>query len=384
MLYDVPKPTEALLITGGMIARKPDNPYRVVIGGGAWSVPVLHRVQRFHIGANTVNIAVRAQSKQNVDVDVEASVVFSVTAEKNSVIEAANRFLGVDTGQIVSTAQDIFSGETRAMIGQLTVEEMISDRTALASQVLSNAEPRMLRFGWQIDSFQINSISDPNGYIQALSAPELARVQRERAVAEAQRDAEIAEEQQKSERRKSDFQRETDTKVAENTKEIAAAKAEANAAGPRAEAEAQEQVIAAQAALARRRAETDREVAEEQARLAESQAALREQELVSEVIKPAEAEAERTRINAEAKAAALRTEAAAVASNNGVILDKQVVDQLPEIFSAMAEGLTGANLTMVGEGQDLTKLLGQFAAVIPNLRETAAGSRGAEVSATDA
>ncbi|MDN6258530.1 MAG: flotillin family protein, partial [Corynebacterium sp.] len=78
-----------------------------------------------------------------------------------------------------------------------------------------------------------------------------------------------------------------------------------------------------------------------------------------------------------------RTEAEAVASNNGVILDKQVVDQLPEIFTAMAEGLTGANLTMVGEGQDLTKLLGQFAAVIPNLRETAAGSRGGDVATVD-
>ena len=35
MLYDVPRPTEALLITGGMTSRKNGNPYRVVVGGGA-------------------------------------------------------------------------------------------------------------------------------------------------------------------------------------------------------------------------------------------------------------------------------------------------------------------------------------------------------------
>lgn len=353
MFYDVPKPTEALLITGGLIARKPENPYRIVTGGGAWSIPVIHRVQRFYIGARKVNISVRAQSKQNVDVDVDASIVFSVIHDKENITYSANKFLGSDLNEIVNTAEDIFSGETRAIIGQLTVEEMISDRLALASQVVTNAEPKMLKFGWQIDSFQINSISDPNGYISALSAPELARVEREKAVAEAKRDAEISEEQQKTNRQKSDYQRETDMKTAENKQKIAEAVAEANAAGPMAEAKAQLGVT------------------ESQSKLAEERAALRERELVIDVIKPAEADADKRKIEAEAEAEALRIMSDATATNDGIVLDKQMVDQMPEVIKSLAEGLNGANITIVGDNDDLVGFMTKIASSAPALRELA-------------
>lgn len=353
MLYDVPRPTEALLITGGLTPRKPGNPYRIVVGGGAWSIPILHRIRRFYIGASNVNINVRAQSAQNIEVEVEASVVFSVAPNNNDITKAANRFLGTSQKEVLDTAQDIFSGETRAIIGQMNVEQMISDRKELTENVFNNAELRMARFGWQIDSFQINSISDPNGYINALSAPELARVEREKAVAEAQRDAEITKEEQNSARLKSDYQRETDTRVAENKTQIAKSVAEANAAGPAAEAEAQRNVV------------------QQESELAKERARLREEELVAEIIKPAEAEAKRKRIEAEAEAAALEVESAAIAANEGVVLDKQMVDQLPEVVRELAGGLKGANLTMVGKDEDLTGFLSQIASLAPALRNLA-------------
>lgn len=347
MLYDVPKPTEALLITGGFTGRAPDSPYRVVVGGGAWSVPELHRVQRFHIGANTVNIQVRAQSKQNVDVDVEASVVFSVQSDKPNITQAANPFLGVDRNQILSTAHDIFSGETRAIIGTLTVEEMISDRLKLASEVLHNAEVKMLTFGWQIDSFQINSISDPSGYINALSAPELARVEREKAVGEALRDAEIAEEREKSARRKSQYERDTQIEVASNEKAVAQSRAEARNAEPLAQAKADQDTAAAQA-----------ELAVEQARLAENNLVI---------------EAEATRITAEA-----------LSAGDAIALDQQMVEQMPEIMRSIADSLATSNLTMIGEGQDLTKLLSQLAGIAPELRKLARPNGDAAASAEQA
>lgn len=364
MLYDVPKPTEALLITGGLVARKPENPYRIVIGGGAWSVPILHRVQKFYIGSTTVNFQVSAQSAQNVDVQVQASVVFSVAPNKADITKAANRFLGLDRSnsgpnEVMRTAQDIFSGETRAIIGSMNVEEMISDRRKLTDNVFQNAEIRMAKFGWQIDSFQINSISDPNGYINALSAPELARVEREKSVAEAQRDAEVAKEEQNSVRLKSDYQRDTDTRVAENKSEIAEAVAQSNAAGPAAEAEAQRGVVA------------------KQSQLATEQARLREEELVAEVIKPAEADAKKKRIEAEAEAAALEVESAAIAANESVVLDKQMIDQMPQIVEALASGLKDSNLTMLGKDQDLTGFMAQIAALAPELRKLA-GSTGSK------
>lgn len=288
-----------------------------------------------------MNIHVRAQSKQNVDVDVEASVVFSVAPDKAAVTEAANRFLGVDLEQVLSTARDIFSGETRAIIGTLTVEEMISDRMALAMEVLTNAEPKMSRFGWQIDSFQINSISDPSGYINALSAPELARVEREKAVAEAQRDAEITEEREKAARQKSMYERETEMVIAENEKAVAQSQAEARNAGPLAQAEA------------------GRTTAIEQAKLREAQ-------LLTDIIKPAEAAAKERIIEAEAKARTAIAEG--IAAHNGIALDDRLVNQMPEIIESFAEGLKGSDLTVIGDGKDITKLFAEFAATVPQFR----------------
>lgn len=365
MLYDVPKPTEALLITGGFTGRAPDSPYRVVVGGGAWSVPELHRVQRFHIGANTVNIQVRAQSKQNVDVDVEASVVFSVQSDKPNITQAANPFLGVDRNQILSTAHDIFSGETRAIIGTLTVEEMISDRLKLASEVLHNAEVKMLTFGWQIDSFQINSISDPSGYINALSAPELARVEREKAVGEALRDAEIAEEREKSARRKSQYERDTQIEVASNEKAVAQSRAEARNAEPLAQAEADKSVAEKKAELAMIQAKAAQDTAAAQAELAVEQARLAENNLVIE--------AEATRITAEA-----------LSAGDAIALDQQMVEQMPEIMRSIADSLATSNLTMIGEGQDLTKLLSQLAGIAPELCKLARPNGDAAASAEQA
>jgi len=284
---------------------------------------------------------------------VEATVVFRVRPDKNHITRAASRFDGADRKEVLRAAYDIFGGETRAMIGQMTVEEMISDRMRLASDVLTNAEPKMGELGWQIDSFQISSITDDNNYIRSLSAPELARVEREAAVAEARRDAEIEEERQRTARLKSEYQRDTDLLTAENTKQTAQAKAEADASGPLA------------------RAEAERRVVNRQSELAAEQALLREQELLAEVVKPAEAEAQRKRIEAEAEAAALRTTSEAVASNQGVILDKQMGDQMPELVSSLSDALSSANLTLVGDGQDLNKLLNQIASVAPGLRELA-------------
>lgn len=354
MLYDVPSPTEALLITGGFRSGDPGNPYRIVVGGGAWSIPILHKVSRFDIGANNITVKVSAPSSQNVVVDVEATVVFRVQPDKEHITKAASRFQDKDEAEILQAARDVFSGETRAMIGQMTVEEMISDRIKLTQNIWENADLRMSQLGWQIDNFQIRDISDSDGYIASLSAKEKARVHKIAEVAEAEAEAEIEKSRQAAERQKSEYRRDTEIKVSENIKLTAAAKAEADASGPLSKAEA------------------ERKVVEKLTELANDKAALKEQELLSEVIKPAEANAKKREIEAEAEAKATRIISEAIVENNGAILDKQIIDQMPEIVNYWAEALKDSNMTIVGDGgnqvvQTLTQLLG----ATPALRELA-------------
>ena len=120
--------------------------------------------------------------------------------------------------------------------------------------------------------------------------------------------------------------------------EIDKAQAEAAQAGPLAQANAQRAVIAAQTELAQRQAE------------------LRQQQLVAEVVKPAEAEAERIRILALADAERTRIQAEAAASNDRVALDRLIIDQLPLIVKEAAAGLAGANINVLNGADGLSEI----------------------------
>lgn len=80
MLYTAPKPTEALLITGGFGSRK-GSPFRVVVGKGTFYVPLLHRVYRLYIGSRHVRVAVEAQTHQNISVNIEATLAYRVNKD---------------------------------------------------------------------------------------------------------------------------------------------------------------------------------------------------------------------------------------------------------------------------------------------------------------
>ena len=86
----------------------------------------------------------------------------------------------------------------------------------------------------------------------------------------------------------------------------------------------------------------------------------------------ATAETERVRILALADAEKMKIQAEAAASHNRVALGRMLIDQLPEIVKQAAQGLSGANLTVLngadGLGEIATGLVGQGLAIFDSLR----------------
>ncbi|MFY9773771.1 MAG: hypothetical protein WAK28_04280, partial [Trebonia sp.] len=203
---------------------------------------------------------------------------------------------------------------------------------------------------------QIQSIDDMGaGYIAAMAAPNNAAIQRQAKIAQAQADQAAAEAVQASARKQAEFARQTSVVQAQYKAEIDKAQAEAAQAGPLAQAEAQRAVITAQAELAQHQAE------------------LRQQQLVSEVIRPAEAEAEKVKILAIADAERTRIAAEAAASNNRVALDQLLIAQLPQIVKEAAGGLAGANVSILngadGLGEIAAGLVSQGLTILENVRK---------------
>jgi uncharacterized membrane protein YqiK len=80
------------------------------------------------------------------------------------------------------------------------------------------------------------------------------------------------------------------------------------------------------------------------------------------VIRPAQAEAERITTLARAEADATKLSAEAAAAQDRIALDQLVIQQLPEMLRAAAQGLQGANVTVLDGAEGLNSVVASLAA----------------------
>lgn len=350
--YHVPQPDEAMLISGGK--RSAEAPFRVVTGHGAFVLPIFRKAEFLTLSMFEAQVSEPCVTRQGIALNVTAVIAAKVGNDAESIVNAGQRFLS-DQNQMSVLTGRIFAGHLRSIIGSMTVEEIITERQKLANEVLDGSKLEMAKMGLIVDALQIQSIDDMKlGYIAAMAAPHNAAIQREAQIAQARADQAAAEARQQSLRNQALYERDTAVTTAGYTAETQAAQSRASQAGPLAQAEAQREVIAAQTELARKQAD------------------LRQQQLAAEVVRPAEAEAERIRVLAKADAERTQIQAAAAASNNRVALDQMLIQQLPQIVEKAAGGLANANVTVLngsdGLSQIVSGLVGQGLSIFDTIR----------------
>src|SRR5262244_1605845 len=335
--YRVPAPDEAMLISGGRFGRG-GAPFKVITGHGAFVLPFFRKTSFLTLSMSESEVSETCVTRQGISLNVRAVIAFKVGNDDESIVNAGQRFLS-DQDQMGTLTGRIFAGHLRSIIGSMTVEEIVTERQKLATEVLDGSKMEMARIGLSVDSLQIQSIDDmSSGYIDAMAAPHRAAIQRQAQIAQAQANQAAAEAQQEAQRKQAEYARQTAVVQAQYKAEIDQAQAKAGQVGPLTQAQAQLEVISAQAELARQQAE------------------LRERQLVAEVVKPAEAEAEKVRILAKADAERMRIQAEAAASNNRVALDRMLIDQLPLIVKEAAAGLAGANISVLNGADGLSEI----------------------------
>jgi uncharacterized membrane protein YqiK len=417
-----------MLISGGK-AKGDDAPFRVVTGRGAYVSPMFRKVRFITLSMSEAEVEENCVTKQGIALKVKAVIAFKVGNDTESIVNASQRFLSDQTQMSVLTGR-IFSGHLRSIIGSMTVEEIVTERQKLASEVLDGSKEEMAKIGLTVDALQIQSIDDMGlGYIAAMAAPHNAAIQRAAKVAASQADQAAAEAQQASLRAQAEYVRQTEVVQAQYAADVEAAKSAAaataaaaaqesarNQANYEAEtavtrskaaqvaAEAQQESDRNQADFARTTAvaratfaaETQaaqakadqsgplahamaqQQVIDAQTALAQQQAELARQTLVSTVIRPAEADAQRVKILAAADAERTNILAEAAQSHNRVALDQQIIAQLPLIVEKAAQGLAGANLTVLNGSEGMTEvvssLVGQGLAILDSIKQGVAGS----------
>ena len=287
----VAKPDEAIIVTSRQRTLKgSDTPtenagQRVVFGSRVFVKPIVEAHFKLSLRSRQLNVQATAQTRDAITIKVNAVAVVKVGGSESMVRAAAQRFLN-QQDQIETSTEEVLSGSVRSIVGQLTVTEIITNRSALQGQVLEAVRDSLDVQGLQIDTLQIKEIDDDNGYIKDLGRGEAARVKQVAEIAEsvsrqASEEARISADQAVAE-----SQRKLDLRNAEIQKETDKARAEAASAAPLAEAIAQQEVVSQQEVTAGRRV------------------GLRKQELDAEIRAVADAEAYAVSKNAEASATA--------------------------------------------------------------------------------
>ena len=285
--YKIVKPNEALLIAGTRRraeAVSADAPavLKVVRGGGVLVWPFIQ--QAFSLSLETMRMSVDVQgvpTKNKVTVNLDSTANVRIGSSEEEINKAGMRFLSWEVDEIVANIIEVLAGSVRAILGKMTVEEIIENRETFARAVQDVASKELAPMGLVIDVMNIKEISDKESYIHNLGVPQVEAVRKGAEIAKYEASLEITKTEQGTEEQKALFTRDAEVKKAEYLAETERAQRVSEQAGPLAEAEARKQVVT------------------EETQVAKLQAVKTEEELVAQVKKPADAAAYEARVSAE-------------------------------------------------------------------------------------
>ena len=314
---------------------------------------------------------------------------------------ASKFFLNEDEDMIIKRVQDTLEGNMREIVGQMRLEEMVTDRKAFGEKVQENAIPDLQKMGLEMISFNVQSFSDQNNVIEDLGIDNISQIKKGAAVAKAQADRdiaiaqaeaakeannakvqsemEIAEKQTSLAIRQAELKQASDIKKAEadaaysiqqqqqrKTIEVTSANADIARTERTAELKAKEVEVTKQTLDAEIRARADAEryasaqkaEAELYRRSKEAEAKMIERKHEAEGIRAVgEAEAQSIRLKAIAEAEGIDKKAEAMKKYGQAAVVEMIMAALPEIAKNVAEPLSKVDkITMYGDGNN-SKLL---------------------------
>ena len=420
------------LVAAGYVKAPPDTAYiisgfrkpRILIGKAGIRIPFLERMDKLSLKMFSVDVKTTdyVPNAEYINVKVDATVKIRISQTPEMMALASKFFLNEKETMIISRVQDTLEGNMREIVGQMRLEEMVTDRKAFSDRVQENAIPDLEKMGLEMISFNVQSFSDQNNVIEDLGIDNISQIKKGAAVAKAQAERdiaiaqaqaakasndakvqsqmEIAEKQNALAIRQAELKQQSDVKKAEadaayriqeqeqrKTIEITSAnaniakaereaelkarevevkkqtldaeiRAKADAERYRQEQEAQAQLFKRQKDAEARRFEQEQEAAAEM-KIAEAKRFAREQEAEG-IAAVGRAEAEAIRAKALAEAEGIDKKAEAMKKYGEAAVVEMIMAALPEIAKNVAEPLSKVDkITMYGEGNS-AKLVGDI------------------------
>ncbi|MBQ8044328.1 MAG: flotillin family protein [Clostridia bacterium] len=376
---------------------------RILIGRAGIRIPFLERLDKLSLKMISVDVKTTdyVPNAEYINVKVDATVKIRIGQSPEMMELASKFFLNEKEEMIISRVQDTLEGNMREIVGQMRLQEMVTDRKAFGDSVQENAIPDLQKMGLEMISFNVQSFSDQNNVIDDLGIDNISQIKKGAAVAKAQADRDIAIAQAQAAKeandakvqaemeiaekrttlaiRQAELKQQSDVKKAEadaaysiqeqeqrKTIEITSANADIARTERNAELKAKEVEVTKQTLDAEIRAKADakRYAAEQEAeselyrRTKEAEAKMIERQREAEGIRAiGEAEAEAIKLKSLAEAEGIDKKAEAMRKYGEAAVIEMIMEVLPDIAKNVAEPLSKVDkITMYGDGNS-TKLI---------------------------
>jgi len=341
------QPNEVVVLAGRK-RKLPDGSvvgYRIIRGGRGFKWPFIESVKRLPLTTRTVDLhlsKVLCAGMIPVNVEGRANVKLAGRAEEG-LENAVERFLGKGPDAVDRTSMQVLEGSLRGIVAAVSPEDANTRRLEVAGQTAERAREDLSRLGIVLDFFQIQSISDDQGYLEAIGRKRNAEVIRDARIAESEADAEATQVSAEQHRIGREAEIQAEKAIIKHENELAVQRADLQAEANRAE----------------ERASVAGEIvrAEEQVVLETTRAELNAKREEADTVVPARARREAAVLEAEGKAAKILENGRAMSEAVELMRDQVQAGATEDLFLIqMLPGLLDKVTRVVSDNLRIDKL----------------------------
>ena len=224
----------------GYVKASPDTAYiisgfrkepRELIGTAGIKIPFLEKKDELTLKLIPIDVktATAVPTADYININVDAIVNVKVGTSKELLKAAEQNFLNKRDVDIAAIAREVLEGNTREIVGQMRLKEMVENRQMFAEKVKDNATPDLERMGLTIISFNVQNFVDDNGVIENLGVDNVVKIQKDAAISRATAEKDIAIAKAEAKKDANDAQVNAETEIAQRQTELAIKQAELKA-----------------------------------------------------------------------------------------------------------------------------------------------------------
>lgn len=396
--YKTVPSNEALIITGPNLGdpKKENNIHQdtegrsiKVVRGGGERLKLFQSFTRVSLKSFQLKIKTpKVYTKHGVGIFGEAVATVKVADTLEGIVKYAEQFLGKKQSEIEDEISEVLGSNLRAILSEMSVEEINSDRQVFNERVRKIAQQELDEMGFKITSLGLTNIADDEGYLENLGRPQISDVKKTAEIAEStnERETKVHIAKMEEEVAKEEYARKMNIAESRKEKEIKDQRILAETDRERAISEAsyaleqeERRLEIEQQRLAIRQQEKERDLTllklerenkvsleEDEVKVRKQQAdaqyyeKLRNAEAASEArIREGRAEAEVIKAKSQAEVEAIERRAEALNKHQDVILREKLIEMIPEFAKAVASSMHNVDSIRIidnGSGKQMNSL----------------------------